>query len=538
MASRPEDTPISSSLADLDAALRQACAERPELRSLLGCLASWLQEIADAPPGQTPHARPSPADEPAPSETPAHEEEVPTEELPLRLGDAEVFVSARVHDRDAARRARELADAPPEQEPIFEAEEAPAPRPRPDLSLVARRCRLKADACRWVIRRRRLVAEEADFQTEIRPTDHTFRQRCEPLSDCVLWMLSPYRALPDDDTLETVAQCYEALADAAELARSVRDALDHTPDDSHDDLEDSYALLAEAQSMLRRALADSVEDYEDADQFDAFTWLKQRTDEDRIYIERHMRLKDPADPGRVADLAERINALSEAFENRRREEKRRASLLNKVRYHARRVREDTPTPHDWNTLAGAVRDLVSERLLRPSNIELREILLPIVDDLPDDLDTPSEMDLVLREIDRYLASREQADPAGEEPHRKPSAELREAVELLRGCVVVLLGGEFRPQRKHAIERELELAELRWVELPDHVSLDRLEPEIARSDVRLVLLLKRWCSHMHEDIRALCDRHDKIFVRMPAGYSPNQIAHQVLRQASDRLRTTA
>ncbi len=537
MANPPDDHPISRSLVELDSLLRRACAERPELRQLLASLGSWLSEVADTEA----HAEQDAAadgPEPSPATTPARNDPIAQEELPLRLGDAEVTVSATVFDPDAARRARELARAPRESEPVFEAEEASPPRPQPDLALVARRCRLKADACRWAIRRRRLVAEEADFQTEIRPTDHTFRKRCEPLRDCILWMLSPYRTLPDDDTLETIAQCYEALADAAELARRVRESIEPGPVSQHDDLEDSYALLAEAQSMLRAALSASVEDYSDTDQLDAFTWLKRRTDEDRIYIARHMRLNDPAKPARVVDLADRINALSEAWDNRRREEKRRAKLLNKARYHARRIREDTPTPHDWKTLTDAVAELVGENLVRPSSVELRDILLPLADDLPDDLDTTPELDLVLREIDRYLASREQADPAAEESRREPGPEVREVVELLRGSVVVLLGGEFRPQRKHAIERELELAELRWVELPDHVSLDRLEPEIARDDVRVVLLLKRWCSHMHEDIRRLCDRYGKIFVRMPAGYHSNQIAHQVLLQASDRLRTTA
>ena len=41
----------------------------------------------------------------------------------------------------------------------------------------------------------------------------------------------------------------------------------------------------------------------------------------------------------------------------------------------------------------------------PSNREIRDLLLPVVDDLPDRDDLPPGFRLVLREIDRFLATR-------------------------------------------------------------------------------------------------------------------------------------
>ena len=50
----------------------------------------------------------------------------------------------------------------------------------------------------------------------------------------------------------------------------------------------------------------------------------------------------------------------------------------------------------------------------------------------------------------------------------------------------------------------------------------------------VLLAIRFASHSFGDARTFCDRHGKPFVRLPAGYGPNQVARQILDQAGDRL----
>jgi hypothetical protein len=40
----------------------------------------------------------------------------------------------------------------------------------------------------------------------------------------------------------------------------------------------------------------------------------------------------------------------------------------------------------------------------PGNLEIRELLLPIIDGLPDQLCMPDNVRLVLREIDRFLGN--------------------------------------------------------------------------------------------------------------------------------------
>ena len=46
----------------------------------------------------------------------------------------------------------------------------------------------------------------------------------------------------------------------------------------------------------------------------------------------------------------------------------------------------------------------------PSDREIRDLLLPVIDDLPDRDDLPHGFQLVLREIDRYLATRGRPRP--------------------------------------------------------------------------------------------------------------------------------
>ncbi len=59
------------------------------------------------------------------------------------------------------------------------------------------------------------------------------------------------------------------------------------------------------------------------------------------------------------------------------------------------------------------------------------------------------------------------------------------------------------------------------------------PFIARADVDAVLLAIRWSSHSYGDVRAICEKYGKEFFRLPAGYNPNQVAHQLLQQRGNK-----
>jgi hypothetical protein len=139
----------------------------------------------------------------------------------------------------------------------------------------------------------------------------------------------------------------------------------------------------------------------------------------------------------------------------------------------------------------------------------------------------------MQEIDRYLASRE-ATEREEAPPRPLSPQVEAAARLLEGRVVVMIGGQARPQSRLALERALRLRSLNWITSEPHESLESFEPAIARPETALVILAIRWSSHSFEGVKAICERHAKVFVRLPGGYSPNQVAAQILEQASGQL----
>jgi hypothetical protein len=106
--------------------------------------------------------------------------------------------------------------------------------------------------------------------------------------------------------------------------------------------------------------------------------------------------------------------------------------------------------------------------------------------------------------------------------------------LLDGRSAVLIGGICNRESQRLLETSLGLTELIWIETREHQSIRAFEPPIARPDVALVLLAIRWSSHAFGEVKQFCDRHGKPLVRLPGGYSPNQVAAQIVLQCSEKL----
>jgi hypothetical protein len=117
---------------------------------------------------------------------------------------------------------------------------------------------------------------------------------------------------------------------------------------------------------------------------------------------------------------------------------------------------------------------------------------------------------------------------------EPTAEVKEARRLLGGRSIALIGGICRRESQEALETALGLKELIWIETREHQSIATFEPAIARPDLALVLLAIRWSSHAFGDVKQFCERYGKPLVRLPGGYSPNQVAAQILAQCSGQL----
>lgn len=399
-----------------------------------------------------------------------------------------------------------------------------------ELAEIEESCWVKAEASRWAAKKRRLIAGGASIAADIEPTDRELIARARQLPECFLWMVHPSGPSPASSRpWEEVGGCFEALAEAVALVRQLVEMED--PD--RDDLELGYHLLAEAQSALRAAALE-LEGQNDSDQHKVFKWLRQAAHDNSIYITHHMKADDPADPANWADLIERIRGANRRYDSKRQGEKNRRKLLGKVKHKASLIEsEPEQAGEHWRILVGTVDELVQGGL-PPSSRELRELLAPHVDSLPDDLEPSPDFLLVLREIDRQLASEPAAESHAPAP---PTQEVIETARLLSGQAVVLIGGEKRLENQRSLEEAFDLSELIWIETREHQSIDGFEAYVARPEVALVLLAIRWSSHSYGDVKRFCEQYDKPLVRLPGGYNPNQVAAQIMSQCSERLQSS-
>ena len=394
-----------------------------------------------------------------------------------------------------------------------------------DLQLIEARCRLKAEGARWAAARQRSIRDGADYYTEIEPRDREIISKAKSLEDCFLWMNYSNAPTPGDLRLwEDVAGCFEAAAMSVALLRQVIE----NGEKYRGFLEKAVDLTAEAQSALRMAV-EMVDGKPDSDQNRIFHWLRQTATEEQIFIARFMRLDDPANPALSNGLQERIGQLDSEIEEIRQRDKQRVKTLKKAQYHARIIADGKGTEADWKKVIEAVGTLVSEGT-PPSNTDLRDMLAPIVNDIPEADELPEGFQRVLGEVDRYLATQM---PLAQQIVREASHEVRKVAELYQGKTMILIGGDRRPHAYEALKSAFGLKDLIWIATRNHESTDIFVPYVSRPDVDVVLLAIRWSSHSYGDVKALCDRFGKEFYRLPTGYNPNRVAHQILQHRGEK-----
>ena len=392
-----------------------------------------------------------------------------------------------------------------------------------DVDLIAKRCRCKAEACRWAVERQRRLLAGEDFR-DFGDGYRDLIAQAKSMPSCYLWMIDPRGpSLPTDDMMQTLAGCYDTLAQAAELVGWLREM-----PEAEQTLGESFYLLAEAQSALRAGLLEVLDTGEDQDQRDTFWWLRNEASSRHIFIDRYMRVDDIAVPEGWLALQTRVSAMRESIEQRKKKGRERQSLLNKVRYHATRVAraEGAVADEDWRKIADAIETMVAQGM-PPSNVEVRELLLPLEANIPD-LPFGSGMTAVLDELDRYQSTSTRVDTVPTE--RQWGQEVAQVAALLRGKKMLLVGGQRRPLAQRALEEAFGLEELIWPTTEKHESLSRFEPDIAKPTVAVVVMAIRWSSHSYGELKELCDKYRKPFVRLKAGYNANQVARAILDQA--------
>ncbi len=292
-----------------------------------------------------------------------------------------------------------------------------------DAKLVCARARLKARAARWQYER-----EKLDRDT-VQRGDIEIIEAAKAMPDAFLWMCKVGACrtrLPE--SMDRLADAYEALADAAEAVGSFDFATsDEGEEEADADLPNANAvqLLAEAQSMLHVMLGRTrIGGSADPDQMAAFIASREVGRRGRHYF-NHLALDDAADPARAGELRERIrdhrSGKSPLSDERRREH----NLVGKVRYavgklldgHGDETDIDLSNPH-FTAVATAIEEL-SQLGHEPTQPDLRDALVPLVDRLPDDLDEQYVSDTMLQAIeaiDEFLA-----DPPADDSRSEDAA---------------------------------------------------------------------------------------------------------------------
>ena len=389
-------------------------------------------------------------------------------------------------------------------------------------------CQLKAEACRWAARRRRLLAERADFQREIAPRDRAIVAKAKELGDCFLWMCSTDSPAPSDASLyDDISNGFEAVAAGVLLLH------DNQTHRRTTDLKQTLMLLAESQLVLREAIQ-RIGGPVDSDQVRVFNLVKQTAAAGHVHLVHHMRVQDSADPKSGAELLSRIRSFRRQRQESVEKEQQLQPLFEQLRNKLSTLGNNSSASGQlWREVISLIEQLVNSGV-PPSQRLLREMILPLIDQLPETIDIPPGVELVLREMDRHLA--EVPSPVIEES-TESTAEVEAVAQLLKGRTIVLIGGDRRAHAEVALKRAFRLRDLVWISTRSHESTAGFEPPINQPDVAMVLLAIRWASHSFGDIKAFCHRAGKPLVRLPGGYNPQQVAVQILKQASGMLAAT-
>lgn len=455
---------------------------------------------------------------------PAHQPLVETRVVEMRIGDTIQRIEVPGTPDDFEHLRQQKAAAAAEEARLAAAQELEGFEdvPERELRLIIRRSKLKAESCRLKIK---LLAAAGDYEREYRlkgEMNHMIAQ-AKSLPHCFLWAFMPDKPTPAPEHLERIALCYDVHAIAAE---HVIEALPLPLDE----LSKAMHQLAEVNSALRVALQDTWLTMPDRDQEDAHDWLKREGKARQIFIKRHMRIDDPADPARVPLLRQAIEEHGRQKVEKVTTEKEVTQLLNKLKYHARQIREQKgeASAHLGNITA-AVNDLGPLGVPPTDTRILQQFTPDIVELFPDEQGGSERIAKTLRAA---IERNEEQDDAAELGGRRWSQRVLQVREMLRGRRLVLIGGEARQQAKAKIAEAFELSEVEWVKLNEHSTGDPMRAPILQPETAMVLALIRWTGHLHaEEARNFAREAGKPCVHIKAGYNPEQLADAILTQAS-------
>ncbi|MEM6673593.1 MAG: hypothetical protein AAF726_12175 [Planctomycetota bacterium] len=423
------------------------------------------------------------------------------------------------------------------------------------LSTVVTRARWKAAGCRLALDRRAQSKESGgereSAEAQLATRERSLRARLAKLPDTSTWMLDqPFglRATEPEafdvsdevaEKLELVANSYETLAFAVEMAIDLDEQglFKGGPPPAF------LYLLAEAQSALLAALAEAPT-RSDSDQRDVFMWLKEQTTRHRIYVDRHMRLDDPADPKGASALEDRIRQTARDLLEERKTRRQRGQLLNKIKYHVRKLLDDGELrAAEVESLDAAIGQW-REAGLESGEPALVDAVQALREFAREDDAAGDGVEALLKLLDRIpeprgaRTRRGGGSSSGKDPKRTAEI-LAEVRELLEDRTVVLLAPAHALDERESLESELGAASIDFVSVDVKGDADErwktLSSCLDADDVDVFLLGVRLESEEYQRFKEECLERKTPFVRLPGSLAPSAVAHQITRQVGWRLR---
>lgn len=351
----------------------------------------------------------------------------------------------------------------------------------------------------------------------------------------------------DPDVIKNCAIGLACLSEMIEVVGYVFAERERNTDYRGKSLREILQLFAEVQNVVRVDAEQSGKPSV-AEQITAFTWLRYVCSEDgeAIHIDRFMRLDDRADPGTNPERARRVLRLRQQILRLQEAEK---DLIQLKQLCQQLSPSNSPTSLEtnlpiWAQIIECVSQLIRNGL-KPSDRRIRDILLPIVDDFPETLndendnvvsqgvEMSSEFQLVINAIYKYMLQH----PAPVQESIEPDTEAVVKVSnRLQNKVLVVVGGIRKPRAAQRLKHKLKVREVRWLEATKQDRVSEFRSSLNGAEV--VLLITRLIGHKHNDIRDMCRAAGIPWVQTPvnAGYHPNTVASEILRQASEQLQT--
>lgn len=452
--------------------------------------------------------------------------------VPLKIGDAVVHLPLTGTTEELGRARASASEASTDAE--LSGDDAGA-RSEIDLALVEKRCRLKAASCRLFIERRAAVTDP-DAEREVLDRLNDMIAKAKAMESCFLWVFWRNQAQPDDAILARIADCYEAQADAVALLRRVDAVVDGR---RAEDEESAFHLLAEANSALRVALADTWLSDDDRDQAETHVWLRRETAERRVFIERHMTADDPAEPANAAALRTRITALGKRLDEREAAAKKVKNALGQIRYHAGQLTKGRPeeAPAHWTKISDAVKRLQGMGVSTTDRRVAEAVGSAAAAAWPGPSDGAEFMaDVIARALTlkSEVGKTDPKRPNGDEREWSPS--VLGVRELLRGKRMVIIGGERNAEAVQRLTQAFELKDAEWVELTEHGPGTPMRGPIYRPDTAVVIVIIKLTGHLHsEEAREYAAAAGKPCVMLSGGYNPERVAAEIMEQASARLK---